>query len=337
MALNSPVISLSSARDALSRAVDKCESLRQAGSFIVVDASGAPVSAVRMDGCAPAALPLVRAKAYGAAANGEPSERFAARMAKFGTSIFASYQAVLRDQPFPGAGGVPIMENGRAIGAMATGLGIGPFVKLAGIDPSQLIANGKPANLEDIIISYALDVPYSPQHGDDLARWTEAYGSLPDSAINGSAMDPAPTASKQAILDKARLLADRAIELATQDSVRVSVVISDAAGDVVLLDRMDGASPMGVDIAAATATAAVNFGLPSSQIGSQQHYTGGALEALLELVPYRMLALPGGCPIAIGGQVVGAVGLHCSDLDRAHAVSQDVADYGASIFQGDNS
>ena len=75
-------LSLARARTLLGRAVDKCESLGQAGTFIVVDRAGAPISAMRMDDCAPAALPLVRAKAYATAANGEPSQRFAARMAK---------------------------------------------------------------------------------------------------------------------------------------------------------------------------------------------------------------------------------------------------------------
>src|SRR5262245_16500283 len=126
----SGAVSLAKARELLGRAVDKCESLRQAGTFIVVDPSGAPVSAARMDGCAPGALPLVRAKAFGAAVNGEPSANFAARMAKFSTIIFASYQAVMRDEPFPGAGGMLVMEKDRVIGAIATGLGIGPFVQL---------------------------------------------------------------------------------------------------------------------------------------------------------------------------------------------------------------
>src|ERR1700678_321123 len=35
------------------------------------------------------------------------------------------------------------------VGAIATGLGIGPFVKLPGVSPSQLMVDGKPANLED--------------------------------------------------------------------------------------------------------------------------------------------------------------------------------------------
>ena len=333
--IDSSSLSFSKARVLLARAVAKCESLRQSGTFIVVDASGAPVSLARMDGCAPGALPLVRAKAFATAANGEPSARFAERMAKFGPGIFASYQAVLRDQPFPGAGGMPVIENGRIIGAIATGLGIGPFVKLPGVSQSQLMVDGKAANLEDTIISYALGITYNPQHGDDGARWTEAYGAPPDPELKGTAMDPVPAASGQAALARALAVSDRVMVQAADKGARAAVAIVDAAGDAVTLDRMDGAPPMGGDIAAATATAAVNFGMPSGAIASHGHYSGGVLDRLLELVPYRMLALPGGYPIRVGTAVVGAIGVYCHDLDLAHELAKSAADWVLPQFEGE--
>lgn len=331
---DSSTLSLSKARALLGRAVAKCEALRQSGTFIVVDASGAPVSLARMDGCAPGALPLVRAKAFGTAVNGEPSARFAARMANF-PGVFASYQAVMRDQPFPGAGGMPVIENGRIVGAIATGLGIGPFVKLPGVSPSQLMVDGKPANLEDTIISYALGIPYSAQHGDDVARWTEAYGTPPDPALQGTAMDPVPEAGGQAVLARARAVSDRVMAQATEKGSRAAVAVVDAAGDVVALDRMDGAPPMGSDVATATATAAVNFGMASGAIASHAHYSGGVLDRLMNAVPYRMLALPGGYPIRIGTAVAGAVGVYCHDLDVAQELAQTAADWVVPQFEGE--
>ncbi len=332
--IDSSTLTLSKARALLARAVSKCEAFRQSGTFIVVDASGAPVSVVRMDGCAPAALPLVRAKAFATAANGEPSARFAERMAKF-PGVFASYQAVLRDQPFPGAGGMPVIEDGRIVGAIATGLGIGPFVKLPGVPPSQLMVDGKPANLEDTIISYALGMSYNPQHGDDAARWTEAYGAPPDPTMKGTAMDPVPEASRQAVLTRARAVSDWVIAQATETGARAAVAVVDAAGDAVTLDRMDGAPPMGADIAIATATAAVNFGMASRDIAAHRHYSGGVLDRLMDAVPYRMLALPGGYPIRVGTAVAGAIGVYCHDLDLAHELAQSVADWVSPQFEGE--
>jgi uncharacterized protein GlcG (DUF336 family) len=325
-------VSLAEARTLLDRAVNKCEALTQAGTFIVVDSSGSPVSAARMDGCSPAALPLVRAKAFAAAANGEPSARFAARMAKFGSGVFASYQALLRDQPFPGAGGMPFRKDGRIIGAIATGLGISPLVKLPGVDPSAFVADGKPANLEDILISYALGVPYNAQHGDDVARWLEAYGAPLDPAIEGTAIAVPPASSRQPTLMRARSISDHAMTLAAAAGVLAAVVIVDAGGDTVTLDRMDGAPPMGVDVAAAVAVAAVNFGVPSGEIAEQHEYAV-SLTRLMEIVPYRMLALPGGCPMRVVARLVGAVGVYCNDLDAAQAIAQGAAEFGIPFFK----
>lgn len=255
-------------------------------------------------------------------------------MANF-PGVFASYQAVMRDQPFPGAGGMPVIENGRIVGAIATGLGIGPFVKLPGVSQSELMVDGKPANLEDTIISYALGTPYSAQHGDDAARWTEAYGAPPDPALKGTAMDSVPAASGQAVLARAQAVSEWVIAQATERGARASVAVVDAGGDAVTLDRTDGAPPMGSDIAAATATAAVNFGMASGGIASHGHYSDGVLNRLMEAVPYRMLALPGGYPIRIGTAVVGAIGVYCHDLDLAHELAQRAVDWVLPQFGGD--
>jgi uncharacterized protein GlcG (DUF336 family) len=326
------IISYAEARSLLGRAVDKAAAMKQAGAFIVVDASGAPVNAVRMDGCPPGALPLIRAKAFAAAVNGEPSAKFAARMAKFGGGVFATYQAVMRDQPFPGAGGMPIQRNGLQIGAIATGLGIGPFIKLPGVDRSQFLVNGQPANLEDLIISYALGVPYNAQHGDDMQRWVEAYGSPPDAEEIGTGLAPVPAASGQPRLGRAQKLAEFMVAQVSVETP-VSVAIVDSLGDVICLDRMDGAAPMGVDAATAIAVAAVNFGMSSADIVAAQP-DAAMLNRLLDLVPYRMLPRPGGEPVRIGGRIIGAVGVHGLDISFAQNLARQGADWAATHFGG---
>src|SRR5581483_10658326 len=52
--------------------------------------------------------------------------------------IFASYQQIMPHQPFPGAGGMPIIKGGRVVGGIATGGGVGPYTEVPGIDPSLL-------------------------------------------------------------------------------------------------------------------------------------------------------------------------------------------------------
>ena len=56
-----------------------------------------------------------------------------------------------------------------------------PFLP-AGVAPEVVSADGEPANPEDLLIAYALGVPYVGQHGDDrgpLARRGSATSSSP--------------------------------------------------------------------------------------------------------------------------------------------------------------
>ena len=80
-------------------------------------------------------------------------------------------------------------------GVAASGATVGPFVDFPGADPRKLIADGRPANAEDLLVHYALGLPYAGQHGDDEQRWLAAYGSLPDE--EGLGMTELPPASRE--------------------------------------------------------------------------------------------------------------------------------------------
>ena len=56
--------------------------------------------------------------------------------------------------------------------------------------------------------------------------------------------------------------ADRGIAKANEMDVKVALVVIDAFGQLVQLDRMDGASLMAPDIAEAKAVTAINFKRP---------------------------------------------------------------------------
>ena len=53
-----------------------------------------------------------------------------------------------------------------------------------------MLADGRPANPEDLLIAYALEQEYVGQHGDDLARWTAAFGAWPTSRLRAWACRP---------------------------------------------------------------------------------------------------------------------------------------------------
>ena len=84
---------------------------------------------------------------------------------------------------FPGAGGDAVLdtavrEGDLVIGGIAaSGAAVSPFYP-PGTDPMDMIADGVPANPEDLVVHYALGIPYAGQHGDDEQRWRDAFGEL---------------------------------------------------------------------------------------------------------------------------------------------------------------
>jgi uncharacterized protein GlcG (DUF336 family) len=317
---------LSEARRLLERAMAKAASFKQHGVFIVVDSSGTPVCAVRMDGAPAGALPLVRAKAFASAVNGEPSAQFGARMAKFHAGIFSTYQRILRDQPFPGGGGVLLHKDGVANGAIATGLNIGPFIKLPSVDPASFLIDGVPGNLEDIVISYAAGGGYSPQHGDDMARWIEAYGEAPAAGTVGTGLDEVPPVRSQPVLDRATMLADFVLEKAGAEGLSVTVAVVDRFGDPVRIDRMLGCPPIAVDVAAQTAAAAINFQMATDEIAAT-FPDDGQLARLLSAVPFRLLVMPGASPLHEKGSATAAVGVAGCKPDIAQGLARQATTF----------
>jgi uncharacterized protein GlcG (DUF336 family) len=281
---------------------------------VVVNDGGVPISASRMDNAGAFGIPVSRAKAYIAGSGHESSATFAGRQAGNFLGIFLSYQQLARDHIFPGHGAFLICANGNVIGAISTGAGIGPFVKWPGLDdPTKLVVEGKPANLEDLVISYALNEPYQPQHGDDAKRWIDAYGSLP--SVTGTGLAKVPDAHTQTVLDAALTLSNAAIAEAKRCQATVAVAVVDRNGDIIQIDRMDGASPMSPDVAEAVAVTAVNFQTPSER-AAQPQFTH-----LIEAAPFKFLPLAGGLPIRDRARVVGAIGIGGSDSEVCAAIA----------------
>lgn len=320
--LRDDFITLAEAREVTARAVAKTESLRQSGCYVVADLSGDPVVVRRMDAAGGAAYDVVRGKALGAALLGEPSSSFAARIMKFPPQIFAAYQQLMRAQAFPGAGAVPLLRNQVAIGAISSGVRIGPFVKLPGVDPEMLLVDGQPANLEDLVISYAVGGPYRPEHGDDMARWKEAYGAAPDPGLESRGLRAVPPATRQPVLDSAVALADRVIARAAERGEAVTVVVADRYGHVVTVDRMDGAPPAAVRLAEGVALAAAALQRRTAELA------GAAAPVppdVLRSIGKHLIPLAGGCPIFSNGQCLGAVGVAGRDPERAQQLADEAA------------
>jgi uncharacterized protein GlcG (DUF336 family) len=309
-ATDTAYLTLAEARAMIARGVAKAAELRQAGAIVVVDAGGNVVSISRMDDSPVASVAVSRAKAYLAAVQGRPTAGFAAN-AHDRPEIFAAFQAILRHQPFPGPGGMPILKNGRAVGGIATGAGIGPFTEIPGLDPSALSVDGTTANAEDLVISTALGIPYQSQHGERALR-APGDGSIP--------LGPVPLGLADALR-----YADRVIARAEQAGVRVGVAIVDEVGRLIQTDRMDGSPLVSCEMAEAKALSAAKFQRATSTLTAEFRSHSARLEAIEKIAGFTILAMGGGVPIMKDGRMVGAIGVSGSGAAGAAGGDEPIA------------
>ncbi|MCU7729238.1 heme-binding protein [Actinoplanes sp. KI2] len=309
---------LAEARALVRRAVDKAEQLGLRGAIAVVGASGALVTASRLDHGGPGGMCRARSKAWISATQQIPSAEHLHRMTTLPAPISRGFVTASPEALFPGAGGLPIRAGEVVVGGIsASGATVSPFLP-AGVAPEAVSAEGEPANPEDLLLAYALSTPYAGQHGDDRSRWQARFGDLTVPPDRSLGLKPAPPAVRQSELDWAVAVCDRVLVAAAGAGLRVSVAVVDRGGDPIQQDRMDHAVAGGVDVALATASAAARFGVPSDQLADW--YPAAQLAALH---PAPLLAAPGGLPIVLDGRVVGGLGIGgadpatCATLARA--------------------
>ncbi|MGE0799088.1 MAG: heme-binding protein [Lautropia sp.] len=107
-------------------------------------------------------------------------------------------------------------------------------------------------------------------------------------------------------LKQAIAFVDRGICRAQALDLRLSFVVLDAFGQLVQLDRMDGASLMSPDIAEAKALTALNFMTSTREVAEMDRST---LDAIAATVAFRVMPVAGGIPLYAGEQLIGAIGV----------------------------
>lgn len=297
-------IRLQDARALVARAIDKAEQLGLRGGIAVVGATGALVSTSRMDRGGAGGMARARSKAWISGTQQIPSAEHLHRMNFVSAPVEKGFVLCSPEAAFPGAGGMPILEGDEVVGGIAaSGATVSPFFP-AGIEQQRMIADGRPANPEDLLIHYALRLPYVGQHGDDDERWARSFGPFPQDAPRGLGLADAPPASQQSELAAAIRLADAVLEEAAHRGVPVSVAIVDRRGDPIQHDSADGAPTAAAFLAPALAAAAATFEMPSAAVGERYSET-----ALARQLPYTVATVPGGMPWSSGGRVVGGLGV----------------------------
>ncbi|WP_436534536.1 heme-binding protein [Actinoplanes sp. HUAS TT8] len=311
---------LADARRIVERAVDKAEQLGLRGGIAIVGASGALITASRLDHGGPGGMARARSKAWIAATQQITSTEHLHRMTTLPAPISAGFVQVSPEAMFPGAGAIPVRDDYGVVvaGVAASGATVSPFLP-EGVAPEVVSAAGEPANPEDLLIAYALDLPYVGQHGDDAARWRQRFGDLTVPPEESLGLKPARPATGQHELDWARELCDQVLTEARSRKMQVSVAVVDRGGDPIQQDRMDDAATGGVDIALGVAAAAARFGVASDLLS---RWYG---DAVTHLNPVTVLGVPGGLPLLAGGRVVGGLGVGGIDPAECAALAKAVA------------
>ncbi|HTQ92852.1 MAG TPA: heme-binding protein [Streptosporangiaceae bacterium] len=311
-------LGLAEARALVQRAVDKAEQLGLRGAVAVVGASGTLVSASRMDAAGPGGMARARSKAWISATQQIPSAEHLHRMTTIAPPVAAGFAVASPEALFPGAGGMPVRAGDVVVaGIAASGATVSPFFPDSA-DPCAVSAEGRPANPEDLLIAYALQIPYAGQHGDDQKRWEQRFGDLVVDPAESLGLAVAPRASGQAQLDWATALSDVAVAEAARRGIRIAVAVVDSGGDPIQQDLMDGSVAGAVAIAQAVAGTAALFGCPSVDLAAR---FGPAGDLAAVVVP-PVLGIPGGMPAREAGRVVGGLGVGgddpavCADIAR---------------------
>ena len=115
----------------------------------------------------------------------------------------------------------------------------------------------------------------------------------------------AQLAEKKALtLDAAKKIAAASEAEARKNNWNVVIAVVDDGGHLIYLQRLDGTQTGSIDVAIKKAQTAMSFKRPTKVF---EDAIAGGRNALIAL--HGALPLEGGVPIAVGGQIIGAIGV----------------------------
>jgi uncharacterized protein GlcG (DUF336 family) len=120
-------------------------------------------------------------------------------------------------------------------------------------------------------------------------------------------------------LDQAQAVIAAALAESTAIGTLMNVAVVDAGGNLTAFARQDGAWLGSIDIAVRKARTARYFDMETGALGELSQ-PGGPLFNI-EVSNGGLITFPGGIPLRIGGEVVGAVGVSGSTVENDRRVA----------------
>jgi glc operon protein GlcG len=144
--------------------------------------------------------------------------------------------------------------------------------------------------------------------------------------------------AKRLTLAGARKMMSTAMGIAEKESVPIAVAISDAGGNLIAMERMDGGRFHTVHSSTTKAICAASNKRPTMAKGAQGQEldTIHAIGLALAAGPSRWTATEGGYPIIIEGECIGGIGVSGGTWEFDDRVARSALDAIGAGFKIDN-
>ena len=121
-------------------------------------------------------------------------------------------------------------------------------------------------------------------------------------------------------LSQAHKILQAAVKKAEEIDTAMNIAIVDSGANLKTFLRMDNAWLGSIDIAIKKAKTARFFDMPTGEIGKLSQ-PGGSLYNI-EHSNSGLISFPGGLPLVINGEIIGAIGVSGSSVENDHAVAE---------------
>ena len=134
--------------------------------------------------------------------------------------------------------------------------------------------------------------------------------------------------TKRLTTEGARKIKNAAVKAAEQAGIPITVAIVDAGGHLLLLERMDGGKFHSVHSATTKAVCAASNKRNTGSTGAvgQSLDVLHALGLALAAGPERWTAMEGGCPIMVGAECIGGVGVAGGNWEFDERVAKEAVE-----------
>jgi uncharacterized protein GlcG (DUF336 family) len=292
------------------RIADSCEKAATAEgvqiSIMVLDNDGNHVYMDRMDGQGYLNIITAEMKARTALLARGPSKNMMNLVIQDPTRELEEMQLGF----FANSGGLPIVVNKQMIGFV----GVGGSAPRLPVWSDEICAHK--ALVEVIgpsVLPLVEDLPprQNPNPGNaPIPRFAAAAppkSSLPAEFVVGGKGASNVLDGNQVSLAAAKKIARACRDWAASKDGSMSIYVLDNAGEFIHMERMDGQSTISMRAALLKAQTALKTRQPTSIVGAQLKNNPAGLPRFF--VNFDLFEVPGGIPIVVDGQMIGAVGV----------------------------